>query len=50
MHAAQTVCAQIFEFVSHKEFQRCVERDEGNRPVRRSALIACPYVIGACRE
>src|SRR5713101_3910 len=37
MHEGQTVFAQIFEFVSHKEFRRCVERYDGNRRVRRLA-------------
>ena len=35
MHEGQTVFAQIFEFVSHKDFRRCVERYAGNRRVRR---------------
>ena len=35
MHQGQTVFAQLFEFVSHYEFQRCVARYHGNRCVRR---------------
>jgi len=35
MHEGQTVFAQLFEFVSHREFQRCVERYDGNRRARR---------------
>jgi len=35
MNEGQSVFAQIFEFVSHKEFRRCVERYAGNRRVRR---------------
>lgn len=35
MHRGQTVFAQLFEFVSHYEFQRCVDRYNGNRCVRR---------------
>lgn len=35
MHQGQTVFAQLFEFVSHYEFQRCVGRYNGNRSVRR---------------
>jgi hypothetical protein len=37
MHEGQTVFAQIFEFISHNEFRRCVERYDGNRRVRRLA-------------
>ncbi len=35
MYHGQTILAQIFEFVSHYEFQCCVKRYDGNRRVRR---------------
>lgn len=38
MNQGQTVFAQILQFVSHNEFQRCVQRYDGNRSIRR---ISC---------
>jgi hypothetical protein len=35
MNQGRTVFAQIMDFVSHNEFNRCVERYGGNRKVRR---------------
>ena len=35
MNQGQTVFAQIAEFLSHNEFNRCVARYDGNRRVRR---------------
>lgn len=35
MNQGQTVFAQILQFVSHNEFQRCVQRYDGNRSIRR---------------
>ena len=35
MNQGRTVFAQIMEFVNHNEFNRCVERYDGNRRVRR---------------
>jgi len=35
MNQGRTVFAQIMEFVTHNEFNRCVERYDGNRGVRR---------------
>ena len=35
MNKGQTVFAQIFQFISHNEFRRCVERYGGNRRVRQ---------------
>ena len=35
MNQGQTVFAQVLQFVSPNEFQRCVQRYQGNRGVRR---------------
>jgi hypothetical protein len=35
MNQGRTVFAQLMEFVNHNEFNRCVERYDGNRGVRR---------------
>src|SRR5438046_5792554 len=35
MHQGRTVFAQIMELISHNEFNRCLERYDGNQRVRR---------------
>jgi len=35
MNHGRTVFSQVMEYVSHNEFNRCVERYDGNKSVRR---------------
>lgn len=54
MNKGQTVFSQIMELVSHNEFNRCIERYDGNRRVRRLScweqFLAMTFAQLAFRE